>query len=81
MAGAREGGGIRSSLAPSKGVESIKKNSIAKAWKIITEIGGNCECDCVTYEKMALILGSVSRTLECSAGPKSRNDKMRYTNI
>ena len=32
-------------------------------------------------QKMALILGSVSRTLECSEGPKSQNDKMRYTNI
>jgi hypothetical protein len=42
----------------------------------VTEIGGNRACDCVSYEKMALILGSVSRTLECSAGSKSQNDKI-----
>jgi hypothetical protein len=34
-----------------------QQDSIAKSWQIVTKIGGNRECDCVAYEKMALILG------------------------
>ncbi len=37
--------------------------------------------DAGACRKMALILGSVSRTLEGSAGPKSQNGKMKYINI
>ncbi len=60
-----------------------QKIHLLKHGKLLPKSEGivRLECDCVTYEKMALIFGSVSRTLECSAGPKSQNDKTRYTII
>ena len=81
MAGAREAGSNRALSLARMVSDQETKDSIAKAWQIITEIGGNRDCDCVDLEKWPRFLSNVSRKLEGSAGPKSQNGKMNFNEV